>query len=204
MTDQQEPKENARQRSKSDTSRRLLEAGAKLFSERGSNNTRIVDVADLAGVAVGTLYLHFKDKDTLLKEILKAALGQLKLELAKLPPESEAEGYAQVEVKMTALANYTSRYPNLAAVLFNPANLASPSGKEAMDFLVISQEKGLFAGISEGYYRGDLHSGMTSRAMVGIMVNVLGWWANYQSSASIEEVVRVLTELRMKGLQSLV
>jgi len=45
---------------------------------------------------------------------------------------------------------------------------------------------------------------MTSRAMVGIMVNVLGWWANYQSSASIEEVVRVLTELRMKGLQSLV
>ncbi len=187
-----------------DTSRRLLEAGAKLFSERGSNNTRIVDVAEEAGVAVGTLYLHFKDKDTLLKEILKAGLTQLKLELAKLPPESASDGYARVEMKMTALANYTSRYPALASVLFNPANLASQSGKEAMDFLVISQEQGLFTGISEGYYRGDLHSGMTSRAMVGVMVNVLGWWANYQTSASIEEVIRVLTELRMKGLQSLV
>lgn len=41
---------------------RLLEAAEKLFSERGFDDTQTPDIAEKAGVSVGTFYRYFADK----------------------------------------------------------------------------------------------------------------------------------------------
>ncbi len=194
-----EKQPNARQRSQEKTRTMLLEAAAHLFAQKGSTKTTTKSIAQAAGVSVGTVYLHFSDKDGLLKEVLKAALSRLKLELGKLPV-SGSQGETVVRTKMEGLAAFTQRYPDLAAVLFDSSNLSTPSGREAHNFLLKSQENGLMAGISAGYYRGDIHSGLASRAMVGVLVEILGWWGRNPESVSKTEVVETLTVLRLKGL----
>ena len=191
---------NARQRSQQATRQRLIQAGAQLFGEYGSKNTRTSDIARTAGVAVGTVYLHFKDKDALLKEVLGLALGGLKQELATIDPVRNT-GIEQVEAKMAGLAAFADRQPGLAAVLFDGHNLAAGAGREAWDFLLRSQEQSLVSGIAAGLYRGDLHTGLAARAQVGMLVHVLGWYARNTEAVSREAVTEVLTETRLHGLQ---
>ncbi|ASS74111.1 hypothetical protein CIG75_03310 [Tumebacillus algifaecis] len=48
----------------------ILEAAAKRFSTNGFHETKVGEIAEDAGIAKGTVYLHFKDKETLLSEVV--------------------------------------------------------------------------------------------------------------------------------------
>ena len=49
---------------------KLLDSAYKLYSSKGINNTSIQDIVNDAGVAKGTLYLYFKDKYDLEKNLV--------------------------------------------------------------------------------------------------------------------------------------
>src|SRR6478735_11478001 len=58
------------------TRRRIVAAAAELFLDQGYGTTTLDQVAIRAGVAVQTVYFHFGNKATLLKEALdEAAVG---------------------------------------------------------------------------------------------------------------------------------
>lgn len=52
----------------------IIAAGLDEFTARGFAATRLDDVARRAGVAKGTIYLHFKDKEALFQELVRTAL----------------------------------------------------------------------------------------------------------------------------------
>ena len=49
--------------------REIVDAAISLFSERGYHETTVQDVAATAGVATGSVYIHFESKDALLHAI---------------------------------------------------------------------------------------------------------------------------------------
>ena len=55
----------------------IIAAGLDEFTARGFAATRLDDVAKRAGVAKGTIYLHFKDKEALFQELVRTALVPL-------------------------------------------------------------------------------------------------------------------------------
>ncbi|MHB8873533.1 MAG: TetR/AcrR family transcriptional regulator [Myxococcaceae bacterium] len=59
------------------TTRRILTAAAGLFAERHYHQVRMDDVAARAGVAKGTLYGHFKDKEDLYLALILDGLTRL-------------------------------------------------------------------------------------------------------------------------------
>ncbi|WP_321502828.1 TetR/AcrR family transcriptional regulator [Breoghania sp.] len=60
----------------------ILDAAFDVFAEHGFTQAKLDDVARRAGIAKGTIYLYFPDKETLFVELLRAAaqpvLGGLK------------------------------------------------------------------------------------------------------------------------------
>jgi AcrR family transcriptional regulator len=64
----------------------IIEAAFETFIERGYAATRLDDVAKRAGVAKGTIYLHFKDKQALFEELVRSAIVPLASRLAEPPP----------------------------------------------------------------------------------------------------------------------
>jgi AcrR family transcriptional regulator len=78
----------------------IIEAAMDEFVARGYAATRLDDVAERAGVAKGTIYLHFKDKEALFQELIRSALVPLITRLAAPPPaggsvRAALEGFAQ-------------------------------------------------------------------------------------------------------------
>jgi len=55
----------------------ILDAALEEFSARGFAAARLDDVAKRAGVAKGTIYLYFADKETLFQELVRSQLGPI-------------------------------------------------------------------------------------------------------------------------------
>jgi AcrR family transcriptional regulator len=55
----------------------IIEAAMDEFIARGFAATRLDDIAKRAGVAKGTIYLHFKDKESMFEELIRTAIVPL-------------------------------------------------------------------------------------------------------------------------------
>ncbi|MGW5635537.1 TetR/AcrR family transcriptional regulator [Streptomyces sp. NPDC003832] len=58
-----------------ETRRRIIDAAGALFVERGYGATKLQEIADRAGVAVQTIYFVFRNKPSLLKELVDVAIA---------------------------------------------------------------------------------------------------------------------------------
>jgi AcrR family transcriptional regulator len=86
----------------------IIEAAMDEFIARGFAATRLDDVAKRAGVAKGTIYLHFKDKESMFEELIRTAIVPLVMRLGSTPPPSGAsvrdmvEGFAKTFIQEVA------------------------------------------------------------------------------------------------------
>jgi AcrR family transcriptional regulator len=85
----------------------IVEAALDEFIALGFTATRIDDVAKRAGVAKGTIYLHFKDKEALFEELVRTAIVPLLSRLTPVTPPSGSvrdalEGFARAFIQEVA------------------------------------------------------------------------------------------------------
>jgi AcrR family transcriptional regulator len=64
----------------------IVEAALEEFVARGFTATRLDDIARRAGVAKGTIYLHFKDKESMFEELIRTAIVPLVGRITSPPP----------------------------------------------------------------------------------------------------------------------
>jgi len=55
----------------------ILRAATRVFAQNGFFQSQVADVAKVAGVAAGTVYLYFKGKDDLLVTIFERSMGEV-------------------------------------------------------------------------------------------------------------------------------
>ena len=85
----------------------IIEAALDEFIARGFAATRLDDIAGRAGVAKGTIYLHFKDKESMFEELIRTALVPLIGRMTAPPPiggsvRDAIEGFAQNFIREVA------------------------------------------------------------------------------------------------------
>src|SRR5450631_270647 len=73
----QQPRSSARKARIAARRGAILTAALDEFSARGFEAARLDDVAKRAGVAKGTIYLYFRDKESLFQELIRAMLTPL-------------------------------------------------------------------------------------------------------------------------------
>ena len=61
----------------SDKKPQIIDAAIKVFAEKGFYNSKVADVARAAGIADGTIYLYFKNKDDLLISLFETKVEEL-------------------------------------------------------------------------------------------------------------------------------
>jgi AcrR family transcriptional regulator len=107
----------------------ILAAALDEFSARGFAATRLDDVAQRAGVAKGTIYLYFRDKESLFQELIRTMLTPLvgtieAMGKADLPISALAEHFTDLFVRevyetrrkdvIRLMIAEGGRFPNLA------------------------------------------------------------------------------------------
>jgi TetR/AcrR family fatty acid metabolism transcriptional regulator len=88
----------------SDKREAILRAATSVFAEKGYFNSKVADIARAAGVADGTVYLYFKNKDDVLHSIFDRAMEEFiaegRRELALLEkPEDKLRRIAELHLE---------------------------------------------------------------------------------------------------------
>ncbi len=193
---------NARERSRIETRRRLMETGLELFARQGVAATRASDIAHESGVAVGTLYLHFKDKEGLLRAVLFEGVESLLQSLRGLldVPERDLEGAIRRHTE--ALVWFAEKNPAHCRVLFDPESVRTRISTEITDHLVATQEQRIRDSIKAGAVAVDLEPEVAARAIIGMIVQVLDWWTRDTGRMPAQKVVDTITRFRLCGMKT--
>jgi AcrR family transcriptional regulator len=94
-----------------ETSRRLLDAGAAVFADRGYHAARVDDIVKAARTSHGTFYLYFSSKDELFRALaldVAAAMAELARELPALT--GDQAGYAALRAWLDRFQALYGRY----------------------------------------------------------------------------------------------
>lgn len=95
---------------------RIIDAAVEVFAEKGYRSARISDIARGAGVADGTIYLYFRNKEDLLLTIFEEKMDLLLRDL-----RAALSGHDDPLARMRAYARFhfwqLRSYPALAQVL---------------------------------------------------------------------------------------
>ena len=107
-----------RERLREATAEAILAAAEEVFAEDGLAAARMEQIAARAGVAVGTLYNHFEDRDALVAALLDSRRGAL---LDRVDAALARAGGTPVPERLRALAEalyeHAERHGRLLAVL---------------------------------------------------------------------------------------
>lgn len=159
-------------RDRADKHELILEAAIRVFAEKGFHAARIADVAAQAGVADGTIYLYFKNKDDLLLSIFEE-----KMDLLTAGLHEALTGVTEPLDKVRRFAHYHFRqvrdHRALAEVLQIELRLSNKFLKEYRPEK-LWEYLGIFAtivreGQESGAIRKDLDPFMASWAFFGAM-----------------------------------
>ena len=185
-------------RARAATRARLRASGQKLLAERGLYAVTSHDIAGDAGVAAGTFYLHFRDKEELFRELVFEAVAELlgRLERAVGPLREQPEAAARARAE--TLIGFAEENAELVRLAFGRGADAAGVGAEALDQLVGHLERNLAA---HAKFAPGLHPGVTAQALVGMWARVATWWAESPGRAPRAAVLETLVDLQLSGIR---
>lgn len=180
----------------SDKRRRILDAAVQVFAARGFYNARVSDIAREAGVADGTIYLYFKNKDDLLINLFE---DRMDLIIAAFQETLSATESATAGLRRLVHLHLelVAQEPTLAEVLTVELRQSAKFMREYKapkfaDYLAIWTSL-IERGQRAAEFRADLNPAILTRALFGALDEVSLHWVGarrkpYQLSAAADEI----------------
>lgn len=199
QNDNQAATQSVKEQLKTETRRRLIEAGTRAFAKLGYHGMKIAAVAREAGVANGTFYLHFKDKQALFLEILRAAVGKLAAALFAVQGYGENSVNAERE-EIAVVFEFAEHNRDLMRIALNTDSSELLKGVDIFEPIIEMRIKQIKKGIEAGNVNRSIHPLIAARAEIGMMMSVILWWLDNREKTSRNEVIETLTLLRQSWL----
>jgi TetR/AcrR family fatty acid metabolism transcriptional regulator len=181
----------------------ILEAAVKVFARQGFHQSTVAQIAKEAGVADGTIYLYFKNKDDILVQFFSFR--------AKQVFESFREEVDRAETSSDKLRNLVRRHlaefqrDRDGAVVYQVethqnSRLAEAQIKEMSKMYRDLISEIIEQGQQEGTIRKDLYVGLVKRFIIGAVDEVINTWLHSNGEYDLVSMADPLVELFMKGI----
>lgn len=191
-----------RQQAKHD---QITDAAIEVFAEKGFHHARVSDIAKRAGVADGTIYLYFKNKEDLLISIFEEKMDALLVELsARL--EGIDDPAEQLVVFASFHAEQVHRHPALAQVLQLELRLSNKFLKAYRPTKLWAYVKVLQTIVTDaqakGMFRDDVDPFVIMWAVFGALDGLGMQWVLSRRARQLdpEHTARLVADVFLRGL----
>lgn len=187
----------------SDKYHQILTAAIKVFAERGFSQSTISQIAQEAGVADGTIYLYFKNKDDILVQFYERMTEHVSTRFWEAV-ESGKTAVEKLHNLIHAHLDLFQSEPNGAIVYQGETHLQwrlvqEPTRQMSKMYRdVISQVVAL--GQQEGAIRKDLYVGLVKRLINGAVDEVINTWIHTGRDHDLASMAEPLVDLFIKGI----
>lgn len=185
-----------------DRQQALLKAAIELFGEKGYHQASVRDIARLAGVATGTFYLYFRNKESLFAALVDTSYRHL---VEAIRRERKAAGESiqeKLAASMRAVLRFFGQHRRLARVALLEVPRVHPQLQEQVadiqEELVTMVRQDLEEAMSQGLIPSqDCH--LTARAIVGGFNQVITGWLRSGDFPSLEAAGEDLVSFVLRG-----
>jgi TetR/AcrR family fatty acid metabolism transcriptional regulator len=196
-----------RQSRREDKRQRIIDAAVEVFSAKGFFGARVAEIAEIAGVADGTIYLYFKSKDDLLISLFEERMGEINRRFAAMlatlrSPEEKLRRYLIEHLRMVA------QQPKLMQVLTVELRQSTRFIREYRP-LAFAKYLALLGTILEegkrtGVFRPDMDTALFRRALFGAIDEISLEWilrGAQDTSAELERKGDQVARFVLRGLR---
>jgi TetR/AcrR family fatty acid metabolism transcriptional regulator len=188
-----------------DKRKEILNSAIEVFAQKGYNNANIVEVAAKAGVASGTVYLYFKNKDDLLLQAMKTMMDS-NLEEIKAKADLEEKSIDKLFMFFYHHIEVFAQKPSMARFLIVELRQSEefyklhPSYNPYHDYQDYVQEL-VRNSIKEGTTK-PFKPETISYLILGVMDTVLTEWLINPDKIDLESVTNELREIIRFGIRT--
>lgn len=190
---------------RNDKYRRILEAAAKVFASQGFHQSTVAQIAKEAGVADGTIYLYFKNKDDILVQFFSHRTKQVF--------DRFQAGVDRANSSLGKLRNLIHSHltefqrDRDGAILYQVETHSNNRLAEAQIKEMSKMYRDIITDIvehgqQEGTIRKDLYVGLVKRFIIGAVDEVINTWIHSDGDYDLVSMADPLVELFIRGIGS--
>ena len=191
------------QQDKNSKYHRILEAAVKVFARLGFRQCTVSQIAKEAGVADGTIYLYFKNKDDILVHFFSFKAKQVFDRFR----EEVARGTNSTDKLRNLIRVHLAEFqrdPEMAIVYQVETHQINRLAEEqirqmAKMYLDIISEI-VEEGQQEGSMRRDLYIGLVKRFLLGAVEETIATWLHSGRGYDLVSMADPLVDLILKGI----
>ncbi|HDM09332.1 MAG: TetR/AcrR family transcriptional regulator [Deltaproteobacteria bacterium] len=184
---------------------KIIEAATKVFAEKGFFQSRVADIAREAGVADGTIYIYFDNKDDILISLFEEQMGlvleNMEKRLSTLDdPAEKLKTFALTHLK---LVEENQSMAEIIQVELRQSSkfIKEYKNKQFARYLDIiasiireGQEKGIF--------RADVVPGIAKRAFFGALDEMSRFWVlSSRKDYDIKTAAHQISQYFLEGMK---
>jgi TetR/AcrR family fatty acid metabolism transcriptional regulator len=183
----------------------ILRAAIDVFADRGYFNAQVADVARVAGVAAGTVYLYFRSKDDLLISIFERGMREALTEGRALVEDATDPRERLRRLARLHLARL-GRDRNLA-VVFQVELRQSTKFMERFSSTLLRDYLGLMRdaiadGQREGLFRSDVKATTAAKMLFGALDEMATNWILSRRRYSLEADADAVVDMFINGARA--
>jgi len=177
----------------------ILSRAKALFSSKGFHSLTVSDIVNSLGIARGTFYLYFKNKDDVYRRVLEETVSEISKRLKRLPLDRPLE---QLRENLLSILKLIENDRETARLIFyHPYRLNPEFDSILEDFygkVLNLIERALLRGMEMGIVR-ECNVSVVSRAILGAFTEV-GKGILDGEIGGAEEAVDELLSFGLRGL----
>ena len=175
---------------KSGRKEEIINASAKLFSQKSYHDVTMDEIAEKVGVAKGTIYLYFDSKEKLYLEILEEKYEEIEAILERETAKSDPAPEKLKKVLRLIFDFYLRNLDVLRILSRDETHLI----REHFEFTEHWRLRILEKGINEGTFRSS-NTELTALIIFGLVRSVMFYYQTDNSAEDIaEEVYSMISE----------
>ncbi|MCL6639386.1 MAG: TetR family transcriptional regulator [Firmicutes bacterium] len=181
----------------------IIEAAVKVFAENGYHNSQVSKIAREAGVADGTIYLYFQNKEDILISVFKVKMGDF---IAQVKRELDGYGTPPEKLKHLVRMHFSILESDRNLALFMQIQLrqSHPDVRRAIAEPLREYFRLIEGILREGIEAGDFHGNLdvrVARQMVfGTMDEVATCWVMSRQKYSLAKQLEPVYFLLSRGI----
>jgi len=181
------------------TVRKLLEAAAQEFGQRGFHEAAITGITQRAGVALGTFYTYFESKEELFRALVRDMSQATRAHVAEAVRDAP-DRLAAERIGLAAFIAFTRRHPELYRIIEEAQFVAEDVYREHYLTFVEGYRRNLAAAGA----RGEVAEGpdeLRAWALIGMSVFLGMRYGIWNEDLSPEQVADGAIDLVSDGLR---
>ena len=188
---------------KNDKYLRILMAAIKVFARQGFYQSTISQVAKEAGVADGTIYLYFKNKDDILVNFF-SFLSKKAFERFRQAVDSAESSEDKLRYLVRSHLSAFQQDMDFAIVYqvetHQSSRLADEQIKEMSKMYRDIIAEIVEQGQAEGCFRKDIYVGLVKRFVIGAVDEVINTWIHAGGGYDLVSMAEPLVDLFIQGI----